>query len=404
VNLAYNRAIKEQSDKDNVIVNGFNKCKYFHVVGQLDSALIYAQNMVDLSLEYGHTTHLFHIYDIMSLIYEEQADFEKALEYHKLKSDIRTERSNRQSKENFDKMVQALELNYSDAEKKMNEEKLKRERVYMYSVSFLLLLSVVYAIPLFKSIKKKKELNQTLIEKTENLDASNNELREINDLKNKLFSVLAHDLRNPILSLSGYLDLLADDSLDPDATKVLLKKLRLQLKNTEELLSSIVLWAKSQVNGIKLTINQINFKELIDNEIKLTKDAAEYKSIELIKGRICEKTARTDGAIIRLILRNLLSNAIKFTSKGGQVSVGCDYTPSKGFYIWVKDTGIGMSKDQLNSMFTNQLKNKEGTNHEQGFGLGLLLCNDFAAKLGAQLLVESKAGLGSTFTIFIPSA
>ncbi|MFY0674456.1 MAG: hypothetical protein JXQ87_13730 [Bacteroidia bacterium] len=403
LNRAYQMAWKDSTQIDNVIINGFNKSNYFKTLDKLDSALFYSKYMVRLCLRHDQTTQLYHIYDQISSIYEDKNDFESALKYQKLKSHIRTERANKRSEENFDKMVQALEINYSEQEKRKADEKMKRERIYIVSLVILLLLSISFTIPLVKTIKKKRDLNNSLIEKTKSLDNRNEELKESNKINRKLFSVLAHDLRAPVSSLSGLLDLLEKGYLDDEERQEVTKKLGTQLLNTEQLLGSIVTWSKSQLNKGVLNIEKVSLSSIIEKEVTLLAQNASNKSINVSIVNNCLDQIQTDKDMMGVIIRNLLNNAIKFTLKNGSVEVGCKPKENGWFKVWVKDNGIGMTQSRVDQLFSSDTNSGIGTNKEQGFGLGLMLCYDFSKMLGANIEVESEEGLGSTFTVCFPA-
>lgn len=403
ISKAYQLAWKDSSQIDNIIVNGFNKANFLNRVKQRDSALIYAKQMVKLCKRHNQSTQLFHIYDLIATIYEDEQDFKSALKYNKQKSAIRTERANQQSKENFDRLVQALEINYSEEEKRRNEEKIKRERIYTVSLVILLLLSLSFSIPLTRIIKKKRILNDSLLEKTKNLDAKNEELRVSNQLNKKLFSVLAHDLRSPVSSLSGLLEMLEKGYLNESDKQEVFKKLKTQFVNTEQLLGSIVTWSKSQLNRGSLKIENVDLQSIIDKEVELLTQNAINKNVNIKLANSCLGAVKTDKDMVGVIIRNLLSNALKFTLSNGEVEIGCESLENNSFKLWVKDNGIGMTEEKVDQLFSAQSKSVLGTGREQGFGLGLILCYDFAQMLNAEIKVESQEGLGSTFTIIFPA-
>lgn len=403
INEAYQMALKDSSQIDNLIVNGFNKANYLNIVKQRDSAIFYAKHMVKLCKRHNQSTQLFHLYDLISNIYEDNQDYKSALKYQKIKSAIRTKRVNEQSKRNFDRLVQALEINYSEEEKRRNEEKIKRERIYTVSLVILLLLSLSFSIPLTRIIKKKRILNDSLLEKTKNLDAKNEELRVSNQLNKKLFSVLAHDLRSPVSSLSGLLEMLEKGYLNESDKQEVFKKLKTQFVNTEQLLGSIVTWSKSQLNRGSLKIENVDLQSIIDKEVELLTQNAINKNVNIKLANSCLGAVKTDKDMVGVIIRNLLSNALKFTLSNGEVEIGCESLENNSFKLWVKDNGIGMTEEKVDQLFSAQSKSVLGTGREQGFGLGLILCYDFAQMLNAEIKVESQEGLGSTFTIIFPA-
>ncbi|RQO75498.1 hypothetical protein DBR43_09135 [Pedobacter sp. KBW06] len=237
------------------------------------------------------------------------------------------------------------------------------------------------------------------------LMALNTELRASNEQKNKLFSIIGHDLRNPISGSLQLLDLTLTDFESSSAEEVYtyLSMMKTELSNANVLLEDLLTWAKSQFNALSFNPIEIkNLRELICKSIQTVSPMALKKQIEIVEYIKSDLLVYADTGMLETIIRNLLSNAIKFTNPGGKVTVkvlGDDH----GMLFSVKDTGLGIPGDKLAELFNkNSNYTTYGTSGEKGTGLGLSLCYDFVSKHGGTLWVESEEGKGATFYFTIP--
>jgi|WetSurMetagenome_2_1015567.scaffolds.fasta_scaffold18750_1 PAS domain S-box-containing protein len=232
------------------------------------------------------------------------------------------------------------------------------------------------------------------------------ELNELNVTKNRLFSIIAHDLRNPfnaILSFSEYLlENLSASTLQE--SKELIKDIHLTANNTFKLLNNLLDWARTQTNQVKISLEKIdvslNIKEIITDLTPI----ALNKNIMLSYLNPTEVFSYTDQNMLNTILRNLISNSIKYTEIGGKIEVS---TQPKDQYIEfsVVDNGIGMTEGIKNQLFiSNVNQSTYGTYKEKGTGLGLVICRDFVKKLGGHIWVESELHKGSAFKFTLPIA
>jgi PAS domain S-box-containing protein len=231
------------------------------------------------------------------------------------------------------------------------------------------------------------------------------QLKESIETKNKLFSIIAHDLKGPIGNFIPVLELLTGGgNLDESDKKIFLEELKYASKNTLSLLDNLLNWSRSQTNSITLKSNNISINDLITENIELHSSAANIKSISISVLLDKEITAFADKESISLVIRNLLSNAIKFTDYNGKVTISARNTGDE-IEIKIEDNGIGMQKEVVNNLFkTGVFFTSQGTNNEKGSGIGLLLCKDFVEKNGGKIRVESTPGKGSRFIFTVPRA
>jgi signal transduction histidine kinase len=230
------------------------------------------------------------------------------------------------------------------------------------------------------------------------------ELQELNSTKDKFFSIIAHDLRNPFSVLLGMSDLLLNNyhTYDDETRLELISIQNETTKQTFKLLENLLEWAKIQRSAFDFVKQHINLYELIPQNIEHQKEISKQKDITLkhsLKGDIF---VSADSNMVQTVLRNLIVNAIKFTNKGGEITVSVK--DLDGFVeIIVTDNGVGISPENLQKLFKieNSISTK-GTANEKGTGLGLMLCKEFVEKQGGRIWAESVQGKGSAFKFTIP--
>lgn len=249
-------------------------------------------------------------------------------------------------------------------------------------------------------------LEQKVVEKTQALQEKAEQLSIANNTKDKLFSIIGHDLRGPVASLIGLLDLIAEDYLTEEEFKALAPKFQRSVKNMHNTLENLLQWSKSQMENIEANPQMLAIQDLVKEDFGLYEITAQNKNIQFLTQINNTRQPYADENHIRLVLRNLIGNALKFTPKGGTVSVTChdkiqDATPM--VEIVVTDTGVGMSHENVAKLFgRGQTFTTYGTEGEKGTGLGLLLCKEMIEKNGGQIGVSSELGKGSSFYFTLP--
>lgn len=247
---------------------------------------------------------------------------------------------------------------------------------------------------------------QKLIEKqTRELKAQRNKLAEANEVKNILFSVIAHDLKSPFNSIMGLSELLANDSekYDQERKKSFANSIFKSSKIIVDLITSLLLWSRSQMGKISPSYKKCSVNELIKDNIKLADLQAKEKNIHIKNAFGSEEIIISlDSDLISTVVRNLLSNAIKFSFPGGVIVVSC-LCEANVIIISVRDSGIGISEEVQETLFHRHTENViHGTNNEKGTGLGLLICQDFIKLHGGRIWVNSEPGKGSEFSFSLP--
>lgn len=246
--------------------------------------------------------------------------------------------------------------------------------------------------------------NETIMNQQRKLNEQYNELKEINATRDKFFSIIAHDLKNPMSAFMGVSSFLVQTfhELSQEEIREFLDEVNNSAKQLYELLENLLLWSRTQRGLIHYHPNQLDLTAMISNNIDILKINADNKNIRLIHVSEQKYQVFADPNMLNTILRNLITNAIKFTHEGGEVKV---VSKTEGEYckISICDTGVGIPEENLKNLF--QLESSvstAGTRQESGTGLGLILCREFVDKHSGKIWVESKLGEGSQFHFTIP--
>jgi signal transduction histidine kinase/ligand-binding sensor domain-containing protein len=261
----------------------------------------------------------------------------------------------------------------------------------------------ILGISLFVILRLQKLKNQkSLLEKL--VEEKTSELKEINATKDKFFSIIAHDLKNPFNTIIGFSEMLKDAVLSKDTMTVYKYATMINFSSVQtfRLLENLLDWASSQRGKISFTPVRINVRMLVTGEIGVVGDMAVCKNIQLENNVPDSITIFADKNMLTTILRNLITNAIKFTHKNGRIEITAQST--RGYLeISVSDNGIGMTSDVIKKLFRidSNLATR-GTDDEKGTGLGLVLCKEFVTRHGGRIWAESEAGKGSTFRFLLP--
>lgn len=247
---------------------------------------------------------------------------------------------------------------------------------------------------------KLLELRISLIE----LNKSEQKLKELNATKDRLFSIIGHDLRGPIGSFKSLIKLMISgyDLSDTKGLIGILKVIQKTANSTYDLLENLLEWAKSQQNEIVYAPEEIKLKEFASLTIDLFTELAQNKGIRVIDNIPENTIVYADKNMLMTVFRNLISNAIKFTPNGKQIIITTDKNDTEQI-ITIKDEGMGISPENLIKLFKNtEHLTTYGTNGEKGSGLGLLLCKDFIEKHNGKIWAESVLGKGSAFKFTLP--
>ncbi len=245
------------------------------------------------------------------------------------------------------------------------------------------------------------------------LEESERKLKELNDSKDKFFSIIAHDLRSPMTGFYSIADTLSDhlESLTQDEIKSIVQSIKTSAESLFELLDTLLTWARTQIGRIDFEPFLLNLYNESEKAIEIVYANAANKKIDILNQIPKNLMIEADKYMLNTIIRNLLTNAIKFTNPGGYISLNAAEIGSlenqfdRFIEVSVTDSGVGIEKVVLDKLFKLEHKiSTRGTKNEKGSGLGLILCKEFVEKHGGKIYVESQVGEGSRFRFTIPKA
>ncbi|WP_069661083.1 sensor histidine kinase [Arcticibacter eurypsychrophilus] len=258
--------------------------------------------------------------------------------------------------------------------------------IYTYIAAiFIMSFIIKYMLESYKSEHNK--VKQKAIE----LDLANN-------TKNKLFSILAHDLRSPLNNIHSYLEIISQIKMSGEEKQSLENDLLKTTENTQQMLSNLLSWSTSQLEGFHVKLEYIRLYDALSTTFKVQKNIADQKEIDLDIQLDTDACIFADANMLEVIIRNIINNAIKFTPSKGKITIQTIENPME-WIIKIADNGIGIKIDRQQTLFTLEGETTYGTNNEKGAGLGLVLCKDFAKLQKAKIWFESIPNGGTTFYV-----
>ena len=259
-------------------------------------------------------------------------------------------------------------------------------------MAFAYCLTLIYIFQITKYIRESYNSERAMVEK----HAA--ELQIANDTKNKLFSILAHDLQSPLSSIQNYLEILSELQLDEDERQSFEKNLLTSTRGTKQMVTNLLLWSKAQMGGVKVNLVAVDVKKNVYEIFKTYYSIANEKRIALSDQLKTHGLISADKDMLQLIIRNLIDNAIKFTPSGGEIIIA-DEIIGDTCCISIQDSGIGIPVEQQASIFSLKATSTFGTKNEKGVGLGLVLCKEYIELQGGKITFESTPGMGTTFYV-----
>lgn len=245
-------------------------------------------------------------------------------------------------------------------------------------------------------------LNEEVTVQNQAINTQKQELEQLNELKNRMISVISHDVRTPLSGLYSMIDLVNFSMMGEEEFKQFMPKLHHQVSQVLDFVNSVLFWARGQLNQESIARRTVNIHELIDNNINLLRYQIEEKKIEVNDFSSDHDLVFVDFEMVNLVVKNLLTNALKFTGAHGKVTFSTEQADGL-LRVNVSDTGVGMDEQQLGKIFSLEYnKSSLGTSGERGTGLGLTFCKDFVEKNGGEIWATSTKWEGSTFSFTLP--
>lgn len=345
-------------------------------------------------------------------------DYKAAYEYLTIKNDADKSLFN----DSRQKIREELLIEFETERKELENQKLiqqqerldlsieKRNQMLATTTFLILVMGVLYWLRKRSHQKLKKahdqleeihnlatSQNAKIQEQADRLNQANLELTKANKFRDKIFSVISHDLRAPFSSLHSVIQLWDEKVLSENELSEVMPLIAKESNALYLMLNNLLTWAKSQIGSEEVQLSTFGLGELVEENTRILSTQLTQKNQQLNHEVQPDIMVTSDRERLSFIVRNILMNAVKFTPANGSITI--DYPSPEE--IRIRDSGQGMSAATLSRLFTDRVHSQKGTEGESGTGIGLMLCKEFAESIGAEILVESQLGQGTTFRILL---
>lgn len=410
----YDRALEKMSEINDahglsIVINKLAKISFKQ--GKYKTAIEQVNESNKFAIREDLKENIKENYILYSQIYEKLGNNKVALKNYKLFTEIKDSLVN----EKINSRIKELGINYETNQKEKENELLKQRNTIQSlelekQKQYIIVLAAVTLLGLFlisgivlryNYLRKTKEITE---KKNRKIEKQKTELKQLNATKDKFFSILAHDLKNPFQTILGYSNLLSTDfnEMNEEEKHSVIEQVNTVSKSSYQLLENLLSWANTQTGRIEYMPKTYCLEKLISDTVQLVNMQAE-KKLQKIEVAVDSKIlVHTDKNIFSTILRNLLTNAVKFSRINGIIKINA-YEKNDDILVMVEDNGSGIQPDKLDDLFTlKKSKNSKGTASESGTGLGLVICREFVEIYKGKIWAESDLGKGSKFYFSIP--
>lgn len=405
----------------------------YQLYNDYDLAEIYYLQALEAAEQVNAMDRKAETHQNLARLYEEKEDYKRAyqsqslvtaykdtlarLEQHTSLEEANKKLETERSEKLFSQFLKDKELELLNEEYKVSRLKISQKNSLILLIGSISLLVSMLAVVFYQRNQLKNRQNQQLEDQNqhtyshnqqlqvinEKLRKSELELKALNETKDKFFSIISHDLRSPLYTLAGFIQIMKKDMNSFSAEEISRFSIQMErsLQGVTSLLDNLFQWAAQQSGLIEFAPVEFKLNRIVEESIQLMQATANLKNISL-QQEVGDIKLQADVQMIRLILRNLLANAIKFTGKEGKVWVSA--TAAEGeVIITVADNGIGIAEKDQQKLFGKKcIYTQRGTENEKGSGLGLLLCKEFIEMHQGRIEVKSGPAKGTSFIIHLP--
>lgn len=420
---AYSKSlsISEMTNDSLSILNTNNNiASVYYEIGNLSKAENYVNTALRHTPRNNDLFYLAESHEILSKIYAAKNIFKKAYHHQSINREIKDSLFSMKANEQIVEMQVRFETERKEKEielLKKNDEIKNLELQRQKNVNFLwiglIMLLLGFGILGYFNIQQKKKNNKLLQEKNQQLEIANKKLieseehlTELNATKDRFFTIIAHDLKNPFNALLGFSELLLNNfaKYSNEQSEEMIKIIFDTSQSLYKLLENLLQWSRSQTGGIAYSPELFPLKKQVRQEMELLSHLSERKGLKIMSRVEESVVVYADVNLVSIIIRNLLSNAIKFCNPQGKIKITA-IEENNMVAVKVTDSGVGMSKQEIDKLFRlDESFSTKGTSNEEGTGLGLIVSKEFIERNGGKIYVSSQKGYGSTFTFTLPTS
>ncbi len=418
------KLLENTTNKEELSLTLFYQSQLAEKQGHTDRAIKYLKRCMNVAMEIEYLPIIRNsAYDLFR-IYQRNGDFERALNYHILFKEMSDSIQDEEKTKKITQQAMQFEFDkYRREQQTLQKEKdfeatqqVQQQKAFRNTFLIIALALVIVTFLIYRAYQIKRKANleinkylDTLEEKSEeissinlNLNIQKEHLEKTVATKDMFFSIIGHDLRNPLSSFVEGSNILLHESISADEQKLLLELMNNSANQAYNLLENLLQWAQSQTGNISFRPTQIDLHGLVYRVFGQVENHASSKKIELITNVTSPFEVICDWNMMETVLRNLVTNAIKYSYQESKVEVLVEQN-KQSVTITIKDHGIGMTPSQMDVLYEmSHKRSTPGTNSEKGSGLGLILTKDFVEMHTGTIEVQSKVNHGSTFTITLP--
>ncbi|HPH37301.1 MAG TPA: tetratricopeptide repeat-containing sensor histidine kinase [Sediminibacterium sp.] len=382
--------------------------RFFHRQQNNRKGVNYLHRALDMSTQFGLLEVEREAAESLSSFYERQKQMDSAFYYYKRFSKVENQIFNKEKENEFTRKKLKLDFSIKEKEYAVEQEKInqqlaekKLEISFKNKIEWLMGILTIVVITaawfFYKSKKKTQELNATI-------EAQRQSLSELVQVKDKIFSILTHDMRSPVNSLISFVYLLENDEINKDQLAQYAKELGNTLRGTSALMENLLNWAGTQLQGFDTHIEPIALHAVVQDVLTSFSATLKQKNIQIENSINENDGVLADKNLLALVIRNLISNALKFSYAGKTIWLSMKQHENE-LTICIADEGMGMSAEameQINQDTSSTMTSTYGTNKEKGTGLGLMLCKNFLSMMSGTLSATTNRPQGTIMMIHLP--
>lgn len=395
-----------------------NIAKLYYQTNNYAEAEVYVNKALELDVKVNDIEYKAESHEILGLLMEKKKNYIEALYNTKillvLKDSIYSKGSNQQVLETqtrFETERKEKEIQLLRKDNAISDLENQKYRNFLKFSVALSILFILFSLLFFRNSQVKKKTNKMLSDSNKLFEDANKRLldseknlKELNATKDKFFSIIAHDLKNPFAAVMGFSEALHKNFSDftEEEKKQYIGIIYESSVNLYKLLENLLQWSRSQLGTMPINPELAPIQPIISEEIENLLAQAAKKSIKISSLVDSNIIAYSDKNLVAIITRNLIGNAIKFTPENGKITI---YATEKGNFVEVSvsDSGVGLTSQEVSNLFLlDSSFTTKGTENESGSGLGLIICKELVEKSGGQIEIKSEKGIGSTFTFTLP--
>lgn len=385
--LAFTREIKNVLREQSTLV----ELSQVYIKNQPDSALFYLAQALEIAEKHKMYRQQITALDNIGDLYKAKGNLAKALYYREQRNSLAEQIFYTDMMKQVSSLESAYELEKSKTQlaeltAQSKEQKMVKNIILYVAIAIFLVLMITLG-----NYFRSRHLNKLLTE-------ANKELEESNEIKDKFFSIIAHDIRSPLVSTISILRLIADKELNQEMQEKMVEKLVTHCDSSLEILDKLLKWGQMQIKGVRLNVSEFNPLPNIYRNLGLLQEAAAQKKITIDVDIEEGVVLKADADHFDFVVRNLLANAIKFTEKDGEVELKAKAIDKNTIKFEVKDNGVGISQSRIEKLFELSATGTKGTSAEEGTSLGLIICREFVVANNGKLEVQSEIGKGTSFS------